>query len=392
MSGAIPISYNVRSLAVRKTTTLAAGLSLALVVFVFASALMLSKGLERTIGRSARDDVAIVMRKGADSELASNMSDKAVNAISAAPGVAMGADGHPLIMGEVVVVLLLEQPGSKRLANVQLRGVSDAVLGFRNTARIVEGRTARPGTNEVLIGKALRGRFAGFELGQSFELRKNRPVEVVGIMEDEGSSFESEVWADVRLVAAAFGRQGRISTARVKLEAPSRFDAFAMSLEMNRELEVEAIRESTFYEKQGEGTSLFVKTMGMLLAVIFAVGAMIGASMVMHASVARRQREIATLRALGFSKGSILVSFLFESVVVALGGGLVGVAGALALRFVHFSTTNLVTWTEVAFALEPTPAILGGSLAVAVFMGVVGGFFPAVRASTTNLMEGLRAG
>jgi putative ABC transport system permease protein len=270
--------------------------------------------------------------------------------------------------------------------------VTDTVFSFRDTARVIEGRPARPGTNEVVIGKALRGRFAGFELGQSFELRKHRPVEVVGVVEDGGSSFESEVWADVRLVASAFGREGRMSSARVKLESPSRFDGFAMAIDQNRELEVDTMREGAFYERQGEGTSLFVKGMGVLLSVIFAVGAIIGASIIMQASVAQRRREIATLRALGFSKRSILASFLLESVVLAFGGGVLGVVGALALRFAHFSTTNLATWSEVSFTLEPTPAILGQALAVAVLMGVAGGFFPAVRASTMNVMEAMRAG
>jgi putative ABC transport system permease protein len=388
----LPLNYHVRSLVVRKTTTVAAGTGLALVVFVFASALMLSRGIERTLGRSAQSDIAIVLRKGADSELASSMPDRVVNEIAIATGIASEANGRPAVAAEVVVVLLLETPGATRAANVQLRGVSEDAFSIRATARVVEGRAARPGTREVVIGKALRGRFAGFEVGKSFELRKHRPVDVVGIFEDGGSSFESEVWADARMVAAAFGREGRISTARVRLESASRFDAFAMSIANNRELEVDALRESAFSERQGEGTSLFIKSMGLALTVIFALAAMLGASIIMHASVAQRRREIATLRAIGFSRGSILVSFLLESVALALGGGLVGVAGALSLRFVHFSTTNLATWSEIAFCLEPTPSILAAALTVAVAMGIVGGLFPAIRASTMNLVEGMRAG
>lgn len=388
----IPIKYNIRNLVVRKTTTIASGMGLALVVFVLASVLMLSKGVERTLGRSASEDVAVVLRKGSDTELSSGIANNQVGIVLANPGVARAQDGQPLASGELVIVILLDKLGTDGVSNVQVRGVADNVLQLRKDVRVIEGRPARPGTDEVMVGKAIRGRFKGLELNQSFEIRKNRPVTVVGIFEDRGSSFESEVWADVKTVASAFGREGYVSSVRVKLESPSKLDAFKTAVEQNPQLEALVMRETDYYEKQSEGTSIFIKAMGIVIAVFFSFGAIIGAMITMHASIASRQREIATLRALGFSRGSILSSFLLESVALALAGGLVGAVASLAMTFVRFSTMNFATWSEITFTFEPTGPILATALVVAVVMGLLGGLYPAIRAARMNLVQAIRGG
>ncbi|MDC0678815.1 ABC transporter permease [Sorangium atrum] len=386
----IPVAYNVRNLVVRKTTTLATASGLGLVVFVFASVLMLANSVERTLGRTARDDVAIVMRKGSDAEMVSSIEEQQIGVILASAEVAKRQDGKPDGVGEVIAVILLEKLGTDGISNVQVRGVPDDVLAFRPQVKIIEGRPAQPGTDEVIVGKAISGRFKGLSIGESFELRKNRPVKVVGVFEDGGSSSESEVWADLHTTRSAFGREGSVSAVRARLTSASKFDAFEASIEQNRNLGLEVMRESVYYEKQSEGTSIFIKVMGVLIAVFFSIGAMIGAMITMHSSIANRQREIGTLRALGFSRFSILLSFLIESVLLALAGGALGVLAALGMRFVRFSTVNFASWSEVVFTFEPTPGILVTSVAIAAVMGLLGGFFPALRAARISPIQAMR--
>ncbi|MGK3986040.1 ABC transporter permease [Sorangium sp. So ce136] len=386
----IPVAYNVRNLVVRKTTTVATAAGLGLVVFVFASVLMLANSVERTMGRTARSDVAVVIRKGSDVEMASSVEEQQIGVILASPEVARRQDGKPDGVAEVVAVINLDKLGTDGVSNVQVRGVPDDVLAFRPQVTIVEGRPAKPGTDEVIVGQAIYGRFKGLSLGESFELRKNRPVKVVGVFSDGGSSSESEVWADLHTTRSAFGREGSVSAVRARLGSASKFDAFEASIEQNRNLGLEAMRESDYYEKQSEGTSLFIKAMGVLIAVFFSIGAMIGAMITMHASIANRQREIGTLRALGFSRLSILTSFLIESILLALVGGALGVLAALGMRFVRFSTINFASFSEIVFTFEPTPGILIASVLVAVVMGVLGGFFPALRAARISPIQAMR--
>jgi putative ABC transport system permease protein len=217
----IPFSYNIRNLAVRKRTTFASAFGLALVVFVVAAVMMLNNGIKQTMGRSADPNSVVVIRKGSENELSSTFDEPSVGLVLATPGVVRAEDGRPQGVGETLVVVLLDKLGTDGFSNVTVRGGPDTALQFRPSAHIIAGRAARPGTDEVIVGKGIRGRFKGVELGQSFELRKNRPVNVVGIFEDAGSSFESEVWGDQNTVRSAFGREGLVSSARVRLESPA---------------------------------------------------------------------------------------------------------------------------------------------------------------------------
>jgi putative ABC transport system permease protein len=385
----IPIRYNLRSLAVRKATTVATGLGIALVVFVLAAALMLSAGITRTLATSGSEDVAIVLRKGSDNELGSNIDDAQVGLIKSMPGVKM-ASNVPLGIGEVIVVGAMEKLGAVGVTNVQIRGVTDTVMAFRPSTRIVAGRAAKPGSDEVVIGQRIRGRFKGTDLDQSFEIKKNRPVKVVGVFEDGGSSYESEVWADLDTLKSSYGRQGIVSSVRVRLESPSKFDAFQAAVEADKRLGLQAQRETRYYEKQSEGTSKFIGVVGTLIAVFFSIGAMIGATITMYAAVANRQREIGTLRALGFSRFSILFSFVLESLLLALGGGLVGVLASIGMGSVKFSMINLASWSEIVFTFDPTPKVLLTAFIFAGGMGFFGGFFPAVRASRVSPIAAMR--
>lgn len=386
----VPISYNLRSLAVRKTTTLATAGGIALVVFVLAAVLMLSAGVKRTLASSGAPDVAMILRKGSDAELSSGVEIPNVGLILANKQVARRADGTPDGVGEIVVVITVDKLGTEGVSNVQIRGTTDDAYAFRPEVKIIEGRKARPGADECVIGRAIRGRFKGVDLGQSFELRKNRPVKVVGIFESAGSSYESEAWTDIDAARTAFGREGIVQSVRARLVSEGSFDAFKRALESNRQLGVDVVRESAYYEKQSQGTSLFVTVMGAVVSVFFAVGAMIGAMITMYSAVANRKREIGTLRALGFGRFTIMLSFLLESVLLALVGGLVGIAASLGMGTVRFSMINMQSWSEMVFTFDPTPGILIGALVFAAAMGLLGGLFPAVSAARMPLIKALK--
>lgn len=386
----IPISYNVRNLAVRKTTTIASAGGIALVVFVLAASLMLSEGLRQTMATSGRADNAVVLRKGNDAEMSSAIDDPTVGIVRSAPGVKVKADGTPQAVGEIMVVMFMETADGKGRTNVQLRGIPSDALDFRPEAKIVEGRPPKPGTEEVIVGKAISGRMKNLKVGDSFELRKNRPAKVVGVFETGGTAFESEIWGDLDVIRDAFGRKGVVSSVRVRLDSPSRFEGFEAAIESDKRLGLDAVPEREFYEKQSEGTTMFISVMGILIAVFFSIGAMIGATITMYAAVANRKREVGVLRAIGFSRSNIVLSFLLESLLIALVGGAVGALCSLGMGFVSFSMMNFSSWSEVVFRFTPTPQIVGSSLLFGGLMGVLGGFFPALRAAAVSPVDAMR--
>jgi putative ABC transport system permease protein len=387
----IPLKYSLRSLAVRKTTSGVSALGIGLVVFVLASSLMLAEGVKKTLGRSGKDDVAVVMRKGADNELSSSIEDATVSLIKAQPGIAQ-QNGLPQATGEAVVVVAMDKVGAHGVSNVAVRGVPDNGMAFRPNLKVVAGRAPRPGSDEARVGTRIRGRFVGLDLESSFELKKNRPVKVVGVFEDDGSSFESEVWADLETVRSSFGRQGIVSAVRVRLESPSKFDTFQAAVGSDKRLGLQAVSEPKYYEKLSEGTSIFITALGSLVSFFFSVGAMIGAMITMYAAVSSRQREIGTLRALGFSRTSILTSFVIESVTLALAGGALGVLAAFALGNVKISMMNFASFSEVVFAFDPTPNVLVTAFVFAGVMGLFGGLLPAVRAARVSPVTAMRGG
>lgn len=390
----IPLAYNVRSLTVRKASTIATVIGVGLVVAVFASTLMLVAGINKTLTTTGKPENALILRQGSDGELTSAIEEPQVGMLLAKPQVAHvqstsgGSVGAGV--GEVVIVIALDKLGTTGVSNVMVRGVPANVYEFRPEARIIEGRKAKPGTDEVVVGKGIHKRFAGVELGKSFDLKKNRPVTVVGVFETGGSSYESEVWADLDTARTAFGRQGLVSAVRVTLAGTSKFDAFKNDVESDKKLGLSVEREDKFYEKQSQGMAGFIGGLGGVMAFLFAIGAMIGASITMYGQVANRVKEIGTLRALGFSRFSILSSFLLESILLALTGGVFGALLSMLMQFVTFSQVSMTNWSEVVFRFEPTPGVVIGSLIFAGFMGVVGGFLPALRASAVSPIQAMR--
>jgi putative ABC transport system permease protein len=386
----IPLNYTLRSLWVRKSTTFATALGIGLVVFVLASSLMLSRGIEKTLGSSGRPDRAIVIRKGSDNELSSSIEGTAVGIILSAPGVKK-AGSTPKGTGEGVIVLALEKLGTEgKMSNIQARGVTPMSQQLRKDFRIIEGRPLTPGTDEALIGVGLVGKFAGMELGKSFDIKKNRPLNVVGIFDTGGSSMDSEAWVDLETLRSSFGRGGTVSSVLVELDSKAAFDGFENAVEHDKQLGLEVMREDAYYEKQSEGTAIFIKAMGIVVAFFFSLGAMIGAMITMYAAVSQRSKEIGTLRALGFARSSILIAFVVESFFLALVGGLLGAIASLAMGFVKLSMMNFNTWQEVTFHFDPDPKILAVSILIGGLMGLFGGFFPAIRAARLSPIQAMR--
>jgi putative ABC transport system permease protein len=389
----IPLSYNVRSLLVRKATTIATALGIGLVVFVLSSSLMLARGIRNTLVTNGSAERVKVLRKGSDTEMASGIDSSTASLVMAAPGVKRDSDGQPLGSPEVVVVIALDKLGGPdgMVSNILVRGVPPQVLKVHPELHIIAGRPARPGTDEVIVGKGVRGHFKGLELGSSFDLKKNRPVQVVGVFEAGGSSLESEVWCDIETLRTSFGRGSASSSVTLVLESQAAYDGLAAYIENDKQLGLEPMRERVYYDKQSEGTTFLITGLGLFIAFWFSVGAMIGAMITMYGSVSQRSKEVGTLRALGFSRGEVLFSFLIESSVLALAGGIIGSLASMGMTLMDFSMMNFATWQEIRFTFDPSPAIIVGSIAAGGLMGVLGGFFPAIRAARLSPIEAMRA-
>ena len=387
----IPLSYNLRSLTNRGATTAASVLGIALVVFVLASTLMLGEGVRETIGRNGGRDVAVVMRKGSDNELSSTIDQNKVGVILSAPGVKMGSDGQPLGVGEIAMIIsLVPHAAPEGVSNVQVRGVDANITRFRPKVKITEGRMFAAGADEAVVGKAIAGRFEHLDVGDTIEPKKNRPLKIVGVFDDGGSAMESEVWADVDTTRALFGREGMVSTVRAKLDSPGAFDAFEAAVESDKNLGLEAMTEKQWNDKQSQFLSIFINALGIVISFFFAMGASIGAMITMYSSIASRGREIGTLRAMGFPRRYILLSFVFESLMISAIGGVLGSIAALGMSSVKFSMLNFATFSEMVFQFRPTPMVFVIAISAALGMGLFGGLLPAIRAARVSAVEAMR--
>jgi putative ABC transport system permease protein len=386
----IPFSYSLRSLLVRRASSLACVFGLALVVFVLAAALMLRQGVLRAGRRAPQPNDAVLLRRGASTELESRLIATSLPAAFVAGGVALDAAGQPLAVGELVAILILDVLGGQGVSNVQLRGVGASSFAFRPAMRIVEGRAPRDGSDEALVGRGIVGHFRGLEVGGQIDLATRHPLRIVGVFEDGGSAYESEIWADVQRVRDALGMGPVLSSARVRLTSAEAFEAFRTAVESDRTLNATALRDDELFERQSQGTARFLAALGGLVAALFAVGATLGAMITLHGAVAQRAGEIGVLRALGFSQFQVLAAFLLECLSLALAGGFVGVAFALLLSGQRVSMLNTATWSTLSFAFEPSWSVLVTAFSVAASMGIAGGSIPAFRASRIDPARAMR--
>jgi len=379
----------VRNLGVRKVTTALTASGLALVVYVFATVLMLDAGLRQTLVDTGSPDNALVIRRGAETEVQSGVERAQADVVESQPEVALGLGGERLMSKETVVLISLNKRATEKPSNVVIRGVGPQGLALRPQVRLVEGRMFRPGTSEIIAGRAIGQRFAGAGIGETLRFGM-RDWTVVGHFDAGHSGFNSEIWGDADQLIQAF-RRNAYSSVIFRLTDAQGLDAVKARLESDPRLTVELKRESIFYAEQSEQLSTFIRYLGVTLSIIFSSGATIGAMITMYASVANRTAEIGTLRALGFRRASILWAFLLESLLLGLLGGILGVALASLMQWVSFSTMNFQTFSELAFSFTLTGKIVVESLIFSLIMGLAGGFLPAIRAARLKIVDSLRA-
>ncbi len=385
----LPLAYIVRNLWLRRVTTGLTALGMALVVYVFATVLMMSEGIRATLVATGQADNVIILRKGAGAEINSAVGREQVGIIETLPGIASDALGRPLVSREPVVLINLPKRSSGKPSNVTVRGTSEAGGELRPQVRLSEGRMFRRGTSEIVAGSAVVAGFQGVGLGQTLRFA-GRDWLVVGVLDAGRSGFDSELWGDSEQMLQAF-RRTSFSTVVLRLADENGFESLRQALEDDPRLALEAKPERVFYAEQSEALATFIRLLGSALAVVFSIGAVVGAMITMFAAVAARSGEIGTLRALGFRRSAVLLAFLGESLLLAVLGGALGLLAASAMQAFDISTTNFQTFAELAFRFVLTPTIAVQAMAFALAMGVVGGVIPAWRAARLEIAECLRA-
>ena len=387
---AIPIVYNLRSVRRRWASSLVAILGIAGTVAVFVAMLALARGFKATIVSSGLPQNAIVQQAGADSEMTSAILLEKVRIVEDLPQVVrQGDDG--LVSAEVVVIAALPLRGTDSDANVQMRGVSQRVLQVRDNVRIVQGRFLRQGLYEIVAGSNAVKSYQGLDMGKTVRIGPGTWT-VVGIMDAGGSAFDSEIWADADVLNGNYARPaGVFQSVTARLRSADAFPAFEKAVKGDQRLEMQTSREQEYYASQSTLVTTLITVLGGMVAAVMALGAVIGALNTMYSAVAERSREIAVLRALGFRGSSIILSFLVESVWIALLGGLLGCLVVLPVNGITTGTINWQTFSHLSFAFRITPDLLLLGVGFALLMGVVGGVPPAIRAARANVATTIRA-
>jgi len=385
----VPFLYSFRSLLTRRLTTFLTVSGMALVVFVFAAVLMLAEGLQKTLVETGTSDNVVVIRKAAVSEVQSGIDRLQASVIETEPEIATGTNGKSLVAKELVVLVALPKRGTDNPSNVVIRGVEEHSIDLRPQVKLVLGRMPRTGSSEIISGASIAKRFQGGGLGETLRFAM-RDWTVVGVFDAGNTGFSSEIWGDVDQFMQAF-RRPSYSSVIFRLRDASEFSKVKFRIENDPRLTQEAMLEPEYYRKQSEMMAKFLRILGISLTLIFSMGATIGAMITMYAAVANRVAEIGTLRAIGFRRRSILASFLMESLLLGLSGGLTGLFFASFLQLFTVSTMNFQTFSELAFSFTLNLRIISMSMAFSLVMGFIGGVVPAVRASRMNIVEALRA-
>jgi putative ABC transport system permease protein len=386
---ALPLIYNARSVRVRWAATSIAVLGIAGVVAVFVAMLSMARGFKATLVASGSPGNAIVRRGGSLSEMESAITLDQFRVIADAPGIMRGAGGMPLLSAEVVLITSLQQKNGV-YALVQLRGVSERALEVRGTVKIARGRFFRPGIAEVVVGNNVAHLYRDCVPGGTIHFG-GRAWTVVGILDAGGSAFDSEIWCDAILLNQTYNRPGSFYQAvTVTMASPDALFEFRRMLTTDPRLTVDVEREIDYYERQSQVVTTMIRVLGFMVVVIMGIGAVFGALNTMYSAVAARYREIATIRSLGFGSGSIIISFLCESIFIALIGGVIGCLAVLPLNGFTASTLNFQTFSNLAFAFQVTPDLLLQGMLFALLMGIGGGLLPAIRAARLPVAIALR--
>ena len=381
--------FGLMSIPQRRGAVTATVIGIAGVVAVFVGVLSIAAGFKRAMTASGSPDAAIVLRSGSDSEMVSGFGRTETRVIADAPGVARNAQG-PLSSAELFVIINLPKRSTGTDANVPLRGVEGAAMEVRDQLKISSGRMFTWGRNEVIVGAGAAREFAGLEIGSQIKVgRETWPV--VGIFSANGGIAESEIWTDAKVLQGAYNRGESYQSVYTRLASAGAFQQFKDSLTTNPQLNVKVIRQSDYYADQSQTLTRLITTLGYLIAFLMAVGAVFGALNTMYSAVAARTREIATLRALGFGSGAVVVALMIESLVLALLGGAVGAGISFAaFNNFHAATMNWQSFSQVTFAFAVTPHLLIQGVVWAASIGLIGGLFPAIRAARQPIAAALR--
>jgi putative ABC transport system permease protein len=387
--GSVPISYNFRSIRARWTSTIVAVLGIAGTVGVFVAMLSLANGFRATLVASGSPGNALILRAGSPTEMMGGVTLDSVRVVQDAPGVARDSSG-PLVTQEVVGVMPFPLISTGTDANVQVRGVSSNVLRVRTFAKITDGRMFQPGLSEIVLGRNASKTYIGLDVGNSVQFGGGR-WQVVGIFDAGGSAFDSEIWCDAKLLNEILKRPDNIfQSVTVHLASPAAFQQFKDAIISDPRMNVDVTREIDYYAKQSTTMTRLITVLGGLVAASMAVGAVFGALNTMYSAIAERGREIATMRAVGFSSSNVILSFLFEALSISFVGGILGCLAVLPLNGLTTNTMNFQTFSNVAFAFKITFDLLLLGIVFALVMGVLGGMLPAVRAATRPVAVALR--
>src|SRR5262245_5098 len=385
----IPVKYNVRNLRVRWVTTLMTVVGTGLVVWATVLSFGLSDGLEHALRISGDDLDLIVLRKGSTEETSSNIDQALAREIANLDGIARDGDGEPLCSAEFVTILTKPRRNNGGTTNLIVRGLQEGGRALRPGFRIVRGRDLRPGVNEAVTSENMAERFENLGLGEKIEINKV-DFEIVGYFESAGSSAESELWTDLRDLTSARRTPSALSAVNLRARDDSAKRALINRIRDDERFQLDAVDEPEYYERQMTA-SIAIKFVGFAIAGFLTLGAMFAAANTMYAAVASRGREIGALRAMGFSRRSVLTSFLFESVLLCLLGGLLGCLATLPFNGLSTGTANWATFSEITFAFRVGPNVLLRGVAMALAMGLLGGLFPAIRAVRMPIVNALRA-
>ena len=385
---AIPLSYNIRNLKLRKGLTIMTALGIALTVTTAIFIMALLVGLKRAFVTSGDAQNVLVLRKGSEAELSGGFDATNFPVLKNLPGIAKDSHGEPMASGEWVVVIVLPRKDGTGEVNVTVRGMMPDGLELRPKVKLVEGRWFTPGQREVVVSESIHKRFSHANVGDTLAFGKG-PWQVVGVFDAGGSAYDSEIWGDVNQMATDFDRQGGFSSAYLRATDPVSADALKHRVSDDQRLKLEGLLETEYYAKQ-TSSGAPIRIIGWIVAVIMAIGSSFAAMNTMYAAVAYRGREIATLRVIGFSKPSILTSFVLESLLLSLLGALVGIVLMLPFNGMTTGTSNAVTFSEIVFSLRMTLPVVVTAVGFALIMGLFGGIAPAWHAARRDIIAALR--
>src|SRR6266513_4145325 len=386
---ALPLKYNFRNITVRKSSTLATAFTIGLTVGVFLMVMALARGIDLTLTSSGEPLNLIVLREGSTAELNSSVTRENLNNLIYLDGIVREGD-QPLVAPETLTLIYKARKGMSQGSNVTIRGIGAMSNKLRSGFKTVAGRMFQPGLTEAIVSRRISERFQGLDVGDKFRIQAT-DYTVVGLFDAGGKAFESEIWVDLNSLGSTTKREDTFSSVLLRAKDQAALESLAKRITDDQRLHLKAVSERTFYEDQQGAASGVLKVLAVFIAIIMAVGAGFAGMNTMYAAVARRTKEIGTLRVLGFRRSSILIAFILESIAIAIIGAGIGILLALPLNFVSTGTANFTYFSEIAFNFRVTPDLMFWALVFGVGIGFLGSLLPSIRASRFKIVDALRA-